>query len=359
VDAHSVDAHSVDAHSVDARSVEAHSVDAVDARSVDARSVDARSVDARSVDARNVKDSQAEGFGSGLFDEAAERDATLPDIDWRVPPAGASTGRFEAPSGSLALLRMGDPAKPRVVLVPGVTGSKEDFSLMIPELAAAGYSVTSYDLAGQYESADAGPERLRPPRKHYDYELFVDDLIALLESEPGPAHVLGYSFAATVCQIAFSRRPELFSSITLLSSPPEPGQGFRGVSRIGWFSGLANGRVGAALMIWGVKRNFTKVTPGRLRFVNHRFAVTRRQAVRDIIELMMHSPDLRTTLADAAIPKLVAVGEHDLWPLRLHSAFAEQIGAQLAVYRTGHSPCETSPHQLNRDLLALYARAAD
>lgn len=300
----------------------------------------------------------AEHFGSGLFDEAAQRDANLPDIDWSVLPDGASGTRLDAPSGSLAVVTMGDPAHPRVLLAPGVTGSKEDFSLMMPELAAAGYYVVSYDLAGQYESADAGPEHLVPPRAHYDYELFVDDMIAMLEWSGGVANVLGYSYAATVAQIALERRPELFASITLLSAPPEPGQGFRGVSRIGWFSGLATGRVGAALMIWGVKQNFTKVTPGRLRFVHHRFEFTRRQAVREVIELMMRAPDLRQVLADSPIPKLVAVGEHDLWPLRLHSAFASEIGARLAVYRAGHSPCETSPHQLNRDLLELFASAA-
>lgn len=293
--------------------------------------------------------------GSESAADAARRDAQLPDIDWAVLPRGARSTRFDAPSGSLAAVTMGDPADPAVLLAPGVTGSKEDFSLMLPELAAAGYYVVSYDLAGQYESADAGPERLSPPRTRYDYELFVDDMIAMLEWLGGPAHVLGYSYAATVAQIALDRRPELFVSITLLSCPPEPGQGFRGVSRIGWFSGLANGRVGAAVMIWGIKRNFTRVTPGRLRFVNQRFALTRRQAVRDIIELMMDAPDLRGMLATADIPKLVAVGEHDLWPLHLHTAFAESIGAKLAVYPAGHSPCETSPHQLNRDLLELFA----
>lgn len=301
-------------------------------------------------------DSGPDEFGSAVYDDAARRDAELPDIDWTVLPRGTRSLRFDAPSGPLAVVTLGDPANPPVLLAPGVTGSKEDFSLMLPELAAAGYYVVSFDLAGQYESADAGPERLQPPRERYDYELFVGDLIALLEWT-GRAHVLGYSYAATVAQIALVRRPELFASLTLLSCPPEPGQGFRGVSRIGWFSGLANGTVGAALMIWGIKRNFTRVTPGRLRFVKLRFGVTRLQAVRDIIELMMDAPDLREDLRRSPIPKLVAVGEHDLWPLRLHAAFAEQIGARLAVYRTGHSPCETSPHQLDRDLLELFAAA--
>jgi hypothetical protein len=77
-----------------------------------------------------------------------------------------------------------------------------------------------------------------------------------------------------------------------------------------------------------------------------------------MVGLMQHSPDLTKVLADAPLPKLVAVGEHDLWPTRLHAGFAASIGAGLAVYRSGHSPCETSPHQLSRDLLALFARAA-
>jgi pimeloyl-ACP methyl ester carboxylesterase len=287
----------------------------------------------------------------------AELDAALPDIDWSIPPEGSVLGYFEAPSGRLARVSMGEVGAPRVILVPGVTGSKEDFALMLPIIAAAGYHVLSYDMAGQYESADAGPAHLDPTARRYGHELFVGDLIAVLESGEGPAHVLGYSFAGTVAQIALSLRPELFASLALLSCPPQPGQGFRGVKRIGKISHLTTGRVGAALMIWGLRRNVTHVPPGRLAFVKHRLGVTRRSSVADIIMLMKRAPDLRQTLHDWAGPKLVAVGEHDLWPTRLHAAFAEQIGATLAVYPTGHSPCETTPHQLSRDLLALYARA--
>jgi pimeloyl-ACP methyl ester carboxylesterase len=290
-------------------------------------------------------------------DEPVALDAAIPDLDWTVLPAGVTASRFDAPSGSLAVLESGKRGNPRVVLVPGVTGSKEDFVLMLPLLAAAGYYVMAYDMAGQYESSDAGPERLDPPRAHYDHDLFVGDLLAILESENEPAHVLGYSFAGTVAQIALTRRPELFLSLTLLSAPPQSGQGFRGVKRIGWFSGLASGRVGAALMIWGVTQNFVHVPPGRLSFVRMRFEQTRRRSVADIISLMKRAPDLDAALAQSPIPKLVAVGEHDLWPIELHRAFAESIHATLAVYPTGHSPCETSPHQLSRDLLALYAEA--
>lgn len=288
---------------------------------------------------------------------ARRLDEALPDIDWTIPPTGAERGWVDAPSGRLATLSAGDASAPLVLLVPGVTGSKEDFALMLPLLAEAGYRAVSYDMAGQYESAGAGPENLTPPRRRYDHDLFVDDLIFLLDAAPGPAHVLGYSFAGTVAQMAYARSPERFASLTLLSCPPEPGQGFRGVKRIGPISHFTTGRIGAALMIWGVRRNFTRVPPGRLAFVRHRFAFTRRSAVADIIALMKRSPDLRPLLATSSIPKLVAIGEHDLWPLSLHADFAAAIGAELATYPTGHSPCETAPHELTLDLLALYERA--
>lgn len=289
-----------------------------------------------------------------VMDDATLKDAEIRDWNWAVLPEGTVSTRFSAPSGSLAMVAMGKPHNPRVVLVPGATGSKEDFAVMMPELAEAGFYVLSYDLAGQYESAGAGPENLVPPRRHYDYELFVNDFIAVLESGEVPAHVVGYSFAAIVAQIAFSQRPELFCSLTLLSCPPLTGQCFRGVSRIGPFTGWANGRVGAALMIWGIRRNVNKVSPNRLRFVRNRFKYTRRQSVRDIYELMKNVPDLRQTLAAATVPKFVAVGEHDLWPLALHRQFAQSIDARISVYRGGHSPSETSPHQFGRDLLAMY-----
>jgi pimeloyl-ACP methyl ester carboxylesterase len=288
--------------------------------------------------------------GSAVDDEAARLDDAIPDLDWTAVPAGAARGWFDAPSGRLATLSMGDPAAQHVVLVPGVTGSKEDFVLMLPLLADAGYFAIAYDMAGQYESKDAGP----PAGRRYDHALFVDDLLAVLGSAPGTSHVLGYSFAGTVAQLAYVARPDAFASLTLLSTPPVPGQVYLAMRKHGWVSRIDSARLGAWIMITGVKNNYTKVPPGRLQFVRDRFEHTRLESVRDIIGLMRRTPDLRAQLALATIPKLVAVGEHDLWPLATHARLAEDIRAKLAVYRTGHSPCETTPNQLVRDLLALY-----
>lgn len=290
---------------------------------------------------------------AGGDDDAARLDASLPDIDWSIAPVGAVFSRFRAPSGELAVVSLGDPADPRVVLVPGVTGSKEDFYLLAPILVAAGYYVQSYDLAGQYESAEAGPV----PGGHYTYELLVADLLAFLV-DGGPAHVLGYSFAGILAQLALVERPDLFRTLTLLTTPPEPGQSFRGVRIIGWLSWFLGGRQGAGLMIWGIVTNKNKVPPSRLAFVRSRFDFTRRSSVDDIVGLMRRVPDVRDAVAASGVPILVATGDHDLWPTHLHAANAERLGARLAVYRTGHSPCETAPHQLGRDMVALF-RAGD
>jgi len=286
---------------------------------------------------------------AGGDDEASRLDAVLPDIDWSIAPVGATFSRFRAPSGELAVVSLGDPADPRVVLVPGATGSKEDFYLLAPILVAAGYYVQSYDLAGQYESAQAGPAA----GGRYTYDLLVADFVAFLR-DGAPAHVLGYSFAGILAELALVDHPELFLTLTLLTSPPEPGQAFRGVRVIGWLSWFLNGRQGAGLMICGIVTNKNKVGPTRLAFVRSRFALTRRSSVDDIVGLMKHVPDVRARIAAIDLPVLVATGDHDLWPTQLHAANATALGARLAVYRTGHSPCETAPNQLARDMIALF-----
>lgn len=285
-------------------------------------------------------------------DEAERLDRGIGDIDWTVPAAGSVASRFLAPSGELAVVSIGDPSHPHVLLAPGVSGSKEDFVLLAPVLAAAGFFVQSYDLAGQYESASAGP-RLG---KRYDYALFRDDMVALLEAG-GPAHVLGYSFAATVAQQVTVERPDLVRSLTLLAPPPEPGNGFRHVRGLGPFTWMVSGKIGAALMVWGIVTNKNHVPPKRLAFVRARFERTNRRSMEHIIMLMKHAPDWQDAVRATPIPKLIAVGSHDLWPTALHERFAQRIGAEIVVYQTGHSPCETTPNALARDMLKLFARS--
>lgn len=290
------------------------------------------------------------------IDDALARDRAIPDLDWRVFPDLAEFDVFAAPSGGLARVRLGDPGAPRVVLVSGVAGSKEDFVLLFPLLAAAEYRVESYDLAGHYGSVDAGPWNLTPPRDHYDYRLFVDDLVAVLEDGEGPSHVLGYSFAGLVAELALVERSDLFASLTLMSSPPATGQVFRGVKHIGPISDMPPHRA-AGLILWGIRYNLNRTPPGRIAFVRERMAVTSRACIDDVVALMMQTPDMADAVARIDVPKLIAVGERDLWPSEQHEEYAAVIGARVQTYETGHAPCESAPHQLARDMLALFREA--
>lgn len=290
------------------------------------------------------------------IDDALAKDRSIPDIDWRVFPDGTVHDVFAAPSGGLARVRLGDEDAPRVLLVSGVAGSKEDFVLLFPLFAAAGYRVESYDLAGHYGSVAAGPENLDPPREHYDYRLFLDDFVAILEDGGRPVHVLGYSFAGLLAELALVERPDLFASLTLMAAPPDTGQVFRGVKHIGPISDMPPRRA-AGLILWGIRYNLNRTPPLRIAFVRERMAITRRPAIDDVVALMMAMPDIADEVAGIGIPKLIAVGEQDLWPTEQHAAYAERIGARMVVYPTGHAPCETAPHQLVRDMLALFANA--
>jgi pimeloyl-ACP methyl ester carboxylesterase len=284
---------------------------------------------------------------------AAALDAALPPIDWSVLPAESVRDAVDAPSGRLARVTMGPADGPRVVLVPGMTGSKEDFTLMMPLFAAAGYRVESFDLAGQYESAAAGPEHLVPSQRRYTRELFVDDLLAVLRAGAVPAHVLGYSFAGTVAGVAASLHPELFASLTLLSAPPLAGRALRGFKVLGPLSYVVPGRALGAPFIAALRHNVHRAPRERAVFVTARFELTRPSSVGDIMGLMQRTPELSRELRATGIPILVATGTGDVWRTSAHRAFAERLGARLLVLPTGHSPCETAPHQLTEAMLDL------
>ena len=54
---------------------------------------------------------------------------------------------------------------------------------------------------------------------------------------------------------------------------------------------------------------------------------------------------------------IVAAGTGDVWHDSAHRAFAARLGARALILPTGHSPCETTPHQLCLDLFELFRRA--
>jgi pimeloyl-ACP methyl ester carboxylesterase len=274
------------------------------------------------------------------------------EFDWVTLSEDARLGTFDAPSGTLASAEWGPAEGTPVLALPGVTGSKEDFALVAPLLARAGYRVLAVDLAGQYQSHEAGPQ----PGGRFDLALHLADAEALLDAF-GPAHVIGCSFAGEVAAQLVLRRPDWFRSLTFVSAPPLAGNALSKVKIIGPLALVLGGRGAAGLMTWGLRWNINRTSGARYRLVMHRLRFTRKESVADAMTALMHVPDIEDKLLVSGLPTLVTAGHGDLWTAARHQAFGERIGAQVRIYASGHSPMETEPREVAADLLAFLASA--
>ncbi len=102
------------------------------------------------------------------------------------------------------------------VLIPGYTGSKEDFLPILEPLAAAGRTVVAIDQRGQYQSPAA------PDRAGYSPEGLGADVLAVAEAVAGggSVHLAGHSLGGLVAREAVLQRAAGFLSVTLLGSGP-------------------------------------------------------------------------------------------------------------------------------------------
>jgi pimeloyl-ACP methyl ester carboxylesterase len=97
-----------------------------------------------------------------------------------------------------------------VVLVHGFTGSKEDFNLIGPLLADAGYRVVTFDNRGQHESAHSKREDA------YTAVSLAKDVSELSHSLGlDKPQLLGHSFGGLVSQQALVLSTETCSSLTI------------------------------------------------------------------------------------------------------------------------------------------------
>ena len=131
-------------------------------------------------------------------------------------PEGTRRATVETARGSFAALDAMPAAGPcelgTALLVPGYTGSKEDFIAILGQLAAAGRRVVAIDLRGQYQTA--GPD----DPAGYDVAELGADVTAVAEATEA-SHLLGHSFGGLVARAAVidGYAP---ASLTLLSSGP-------------------------------------------------------------------------------------------------------------------------------------------
>lgn len=242
-----------------------------------------------------------------------------------------------------------------MLLIPGFTGSKEDFIAIIPILRDLGYLVVSYDQRGQYQSP--GPDDVAA---YSLSELAADACAVIQQVRPDdqlPVHLIGHSFAGLVARQAVIDAhltgTELpVTSLMLLSTGPGPVPGeLRDLCRQ-----LINHLPQTPLEhIWAIKE---AVDEGDSRvpasksvheFMRNRFISNNPHGLaamaRTLIDVPDEIPALKTAIDALEIRALVCFGaKDDRWTPAEQIQMAHDLGARYAVFDgLAHSPAAEDP----------------
>ena len=263
--------------------------------------------------------------------------------------------KIEVPGGPLAVTTAGEDG-PTVLLVPGFTGSKEDFRLVLPLLADAGLQVVSMDQRGQYEST--GPD----DPAAYTVAALAEDLLALVATlGRGPVHLVGHSFGGLVCRAAALRRPASVRSLTLLASGPAGLTGPRteSLAQLRHLLGRDGLPAVADLLDLAAAADPTRADePAELRaFLRTRFLASSATGLIAMGEALQTEPDRVAELKGTGIPLLVAYGvDDDAWAPAVQAEMAMRLDARHVVIPAAlHSPAVENPAATVAALTSFFA----
>ncbi len=262
---------------------------------------------------------------------------------------------LDVPGGPLAVLRAEPEARSRatVVLVPGFTGSKEDFRLLAAPLVEAGHPVVLLDQRGQHQSP--GPDDLAA----YTVEALARDLLAVVDDlREGPVHLVGHSFGGLVSRAAVLQRPEAFRSLTLMSSGPAGLTGPR-TAILEPLRELAaqdiTSVVEAMDHLNAADEKFLALDASTQCFLRDRMLASSPAALIGMSHELEAEPDRVEQLRATGLPVLVVHGEaDDAWSPAVQADMAERLGAAYAVVPDAvHSPAVEQPEATGKALLAF------
>lgn len=259
----------------------------------------------------------------------------------------------EVRGGPLALLRVGTgPGRP-VLLVPGYTGSKEDFRLLLGPLTAAGHPVIAVDQRGQFQSPG-------PADADYSTVGLGADLVALVEQlGVAPVHLVGHSFGGLVARAAVIARPELFTSLTLLSSGPAGLTGPR-VDVLPLMRPLLERGMPALVEAVDARNagdtRWLALDASTQGFLRDRMLASSPQALLAMADALVAEPDRVEQLRATGVPVLVLHGaDDDAWTPPLQREMAQRLGAQhMVIDSAAHSPAVEQPARTVQALLAFW-----
>ncbi|MEV5969223.1 alpha/beta hydrolase [Streptomyces sp. NPDC051921] len=247
------------------------------------------------------------------------------------------------------------------LLLPGYTGSKEDFLALLGPLAEAGYRAVAVDGRGQHETP--GPRGRAAYRRK---ALALDAVAQAAALGDGPVHLLGHSFGGLVARAAAQLAPDAFVSLTLLSSGPTKvarSQRARVRALRGALAVLSKERVWQATR-WLDSRGEEPGAadpPEIVRFLRRRWMRTRIAQLAGAGRLLLGDPDGTAALLALPLPLHIAYGDEEtVWPVPDLAAAAARTGAHhTVVVGAGHSPNVSHPGELAARLTAFWDRAAE
>ncbi|MFR0358088.1 alpha/beta fold hydrolase [Streptomyces sediminimaris] len=136
-----------------------------------------------------------------------------------TPPPGARAYSLRTARGEFAVVDspVADGVAPRgtALLLPGFTGSKEDFNPLHETLGGRGYRTVAVDGRGQYESD--GPEH---DESAYAQSELAQDVLAQAAALGTPVHLVGHSLGGQIARAAVLLDHSPFRSLTLMASGP-------------------------------------------------------------------------------------------------------------------------------------------
>jgi pimeloyl-ACP methyl ester carboxylesterase len=275
-------------------------------------------------------------------------------------PAGVRRTTIRTTRGAFAALEAvpasGVCERDAALLVPGYTGSKEDFIAILDLLADRSRQVVAIDMRGQFETEGA-----REPGGYAAAALGADILAVM--NETGARHLVGHSYGGLIGRETVLAEPDAgFASFTLMSSGPAALTGPRAgelramLTALGVEETLDDASLPEADVlragiadVWRVHLEPQVVAAGIpapiVAFLGRRMLANDPAGLILMARHMLAAPDRTAELAGLDLPMLVIYGEDDnAWSPAAQEAMAQRLGARrFCIPAAMHSPAVEAP----------------